>query len=37
MAIIKNAKTYGFGFNVTASGPIDSRMRVNYLTDLTTV
>lgn len=37
MAIIKNALTYGFGFNVTAAGPVDSRMRVNYLTDLTTV
>lgn len=37
MAIIKNALTYGFGFNVTAAGPVDSRMRVNYLTDLTSV
>ena len=37
MAIIKNALTYGFGFNVTAAGPVDSRMRVNYLADLTTV
>ena len=37
MAIIKNALTYGFGFNVTAAGPVDSRMRVNSLTDLTTV
>lgn len=36
MAIIKNALTYGFGFNIEAAGPIDSRMRVPYKSDLTT-
>lgn len=37
MAIVKNALTYGFGFNITAAGPVDSRMRVSYSSDLTTV
>lgn len=37
MAIVKNALTYGFGFNITAAGPVDSRMRVPYSSDLTTV
>lgn len=37
MAIIKNDLTYGYGFNITAAGPVDSRMRVNYIGDLTTV
>lgn len=37
MAIIKNAVPFGSGFNIGASGPIDSRMRVAYKTDLTTV
>lgn len=37
MAIIKNDLTYGYAFNITAAGPVDSRMRVNYISDLTTV
>ena len=37
MAIIPNGLTYGYGFNITAAGPIDSRMRVLTLTDLTSV
>ena len=37
MAIIKNDLTYGYSFNITAAGPVDSRMRVNYISDLTTV
>ena len=37
MAIIKNAISFGSGFNITAQGPIDSRMRVPKLADLTTV
>lgn len=37
MGIIKNAVPFGSGFNIGASGPIDSRMRVAYKTDLTTV
>lgn len=37
MAIIKNAVPFGSGFNIGASGPIDSRMRVTHKTDLTTV
>lgn len=37
MAIIKNDLTYGYAFNITAAGPVDSRMRVNYINDLTTV
>lgn len=37
MAIIKNAISFGSGFNITAAGPIDSRMRVPKLADLTTV
>ena len=37
MAIIKNAINFGSGFNITAAGPIDSRMRVKSKLDLTTV
>lgn len=37
MGIIKNAITFGSGFNITAQGPIDSRQRVETLSDLTTV
>ena len=37
MAIIKNALTYGYGFNITAAGPVDSRLRVPKKDDLTTV
>ena len=37
MGIIKNAIPFGSGFNITAQGPIDSRMRVEYISDLTTV
>ena len=37
MAIIKNALTYGYGFNITAAGPVDSRLRVPKKEDLTTV
>lgn len=37
MAIINNALTYGYGFNITAAGPVDSRMRVPLKSDLTTV
>lgn len=36
MGIIKNAIDFGSGFNIGASGPIDSRIRVEYLADLTT-
>lgn len=38
MAIkFKNALTYGYGFNITAKGPVDSRTVVESLADLTTV
>lgn len=37
MAIIKNAITFGSGFNITAQGPIDSRSIVENISDLTTV
>ena len=37
MGIIKNAITFGSGFNITAEGPIDSRMVVEKISDLTTV
>lgn len=37
MGIINNALTYGYGFNITAGGPVDSRMRVTHKSDLTTV
>ena len=37
MGIIKNSITFGSGFNITAEGPIDSRMVVEYISDLTTV
>lgn len=37
MAIIKNAVPFGNGFNIGSAGPIDSRMRVPYLSDLTSV
>ena len=37
MALIKNDLTYGYGFNITASGPVDSRTRVEFISDLTTV
>lgn len=36
MALIKNAINFGNGFNIGAVGPIDARMRVQYLNDLTT-
>ena len=35
MALIKNAINFGNGFNIGAVGPIDARMRVQYLSDLT--
>ena len=37
MGIIKNRTTFGSGFNITSEGPIDSRMRVEFISDLTTV
>lgn len=37
MAIVKNSITFGSGFNITAEGPIDSRMVVEKIEDLTTV
>ena len=37
MAIIKNSIDFGSGFNIKAQGPIDSRMIVEYISDLTTV
>ena len=37
MGIIKNSITFGSGFNITAEGPIDSRMVVETIDDLTTV
>jgi hypothetical protein len=37
MGIIKNSITFGSGFNITAEGPIDSRMVVEYISDLTSV
>ena len=37
MAIIKNAIDFGSGFNIKSQGPIDSRMIVEYISDLTTV
>ena len=37
MAIVKNSITFGSGFNITAEGPIDSRMVVETIGDLTTV
>ena len=37
MAIVKNSITFGSGFNITAEGPIDSRMVVEFISDLTTV
>ena len=37
MAIIKNSITFGSGFNITVEGPIDSRMVVETISDLTTV
>ena len=37
MGIIKNSITFGSGFNITAEGPIDSRMVVEYIDDLTNV
>lgn len=35
MARINNAITFGAGFNISAASPIDSRMRVQYESDLT--
>ncbi len=35
MGIIKNSITFGSGFNITAEGPIDSRMVVECISDLT--
>lgn len=37
MSIIKNTVDLGYGFNITAAGPIDSRTRVPLKSDLTTV
>ena len=37
MGIIKNSIDFGSGFNIKAQGPIDSRMIVEYISDLTTV
>ena len=37
MGIIKNSITFGSGFNITSEGPIDSRMVVENISDLTTV
>ena len=37
MGIIKNTITFGSGFNITTEGPIDSRMVVEEILDLTTV
>lgn len=37
MGIIKNRTTFGSGFNIKSEGPIDSRMIVEFLSDLTTV
>lgn len=37
MGIVKNSITFGSGFNITAEGPIDSRMVVESIEDLTTV
>ena len=37
MGIIKNSIDFGSGFNITSEGPIDSRMIVEYISDLTTV
>ena len=37
MGIIKNSINLGSGFNITAQGPIDSRMIVEHISDLTTV
>ena len=37
MGIIKNRTTFGSGFNIKSEGPIDSRMIVEYIGDLTTV
>ena len=37
MGIIKNRTTFGSGFNIKSEGPIDSRMRVEFIEDLTTV
>lgn len=33
----KNALTYGYGFNITAKGPVDSRLIVDSVSDLTSV
>ena len=37
MGIVKNSISFGSGFNITAEGPIDSRMVVETIEDLTTV
>lgn len=37
MGLIKNTYSYSFAYNIKASAPIDSRMRVEYISDLTTV
>ena len=34
MGLLKGSMTYGYNFNITATGPIDSRMRVEYIDDL---
>ena len=36
MGLLKNTMPWGTGFNIGAASPIDSRMRVEYLNDLTT-
>ncbi len=35
MARLKGSLDYGFNFNIGASGPVDSRMLVEYISDLT--
>ena len=37
MGIIKNSIDFGSGFNIKAQGPIDSRMVVESISDLTSV
>lgn len=37
MAIIPNAISFGSAFNITAKSPIDARLRVEFISDLTSV
>ena len=37
MGIVRNPINFGSGFNITSAGPIDSRMVVEFIDDLTTV